>query len=298
MNIANLEIFMKAYKSLNYSKAAEDFFVTPQGVSKMIHRLEDELGCTLFERSKHGVLPTQEAHILAHYAETVLESTEQLKASLKNPFHMQKAVLKAVFATGLLSYLTPEFWNSFRDQHPDIELKLWEYPDTETDAIMRAEQAEIGFQSAPIDFTYYEAEPFTRHEIVAVMNVDHPLVRKGCVTYADFHDEILCILGPEYFSYNQNMNLLQNANAKPKEIYITKDVSNIESYAKNTSMIGICVDFVAARLKSYELTYVSFEPKNYWNTFIIKRKGRVLTSAAEAFICHAQNWVGEKAAEN
>lgn len=294
MNTDDLEVFIKAYEYLNYTRTADEFFITPQGVSKIIRRLENELDCTLFERTRQGVKPTQEAHILAAYTHTVLENTELMKASLKNPFYAQKSILKVAFTTGMMSFLTPEFWNSFQEKYPDIQLKLSEYTDCETDSILRSDQAEIGFQSEPIDFTYYDAVPFTRHEFFAAMNVNHPLAQKEKISFSDLHNQELCILGPDYFSYNQNMNHFMNAGAVPKNVYTTKDLVSIESYASSSGVIGFCLDFVAAKYLNPAITFLRFEPAYYWHTFIIKKKGRTLTPGAEAFIQHALHWIKRK----
>ncbi|NCC69383.1 MAG: LysR family transcriptional regulator [Clostridia bacterium] len=38
-----------------FTKAAEKLFISPQGISKAIHKLEDELGVPLFETTPLGV---------------------------------------------------------------------------------------------------------------------------------------------------------------------------------------------------------------------------------------------------
>ena len=59
-----LGCFVKVYELGSIHKAAEKIFVTPQAVSKMIKKLEDELGRSLFARSPHGLQPTVYAHKL------------------------------------------------------------------------------------------------------------------------------------------------------------------------------------------------------------------------------------------
>lgn len=291
MNTEDLKVFMKAYEYKNYSKTADDFFITPQGVSKIIHRLEAELDCTLFERTGRSVFPTSQAHTLALYTARILENVHTLEAAVHNPFYIEKTTLKAAFTTGLLSYLSPLYRTSFLNAHPEISLELSEYNDSETDAILRSDRAEIGFQSEPIDFTFYDAIPFSCHELVTIVNSKHPLASRNSVSFKDFHDETLCILGPQYFSYNQYLNELMNAGAVPKDIYTVKDTSSMQSYAHTSPVIGITLGFVADKLEDSGIVSIPFEPRRYWHTYIIWKKNRTLTPGAEAFIQHSLDWV-------
>lgn len=291
MNTQDLEIFIAAYQHKNYSKAAADFFITPQGVSKVIHRLEAELGKVLFLRTRQGVRPTQEADLLAVYAAKILEQEKALKARLQNPFYTEQTTLRVVFAAGILSYLTPVFRQAFTALHPDILLNLFEYSDTEVDSVLRSDMAEIGFQSEPIDFSYYDAIPFFTHEVCAVMNKKHPLAQKDTVSYQDFDGEILAFLGPKYYSYNQNRDRLIKENAVPKDIYELQDTGSIHTYAANSMVIGLTAKFVIDQADESPITTRPILPERRWYTYIIKKKGRALTPAAEAFIAHAQDWI-------
>ena len=50
-----LRAFAIAARHESFKHAAEQLSVTPGAVSRQVKRLEAELGCTLFERSAHGV---------------------------------------------------------------------------------------------------------------------------------------------------------------------------------------------------------------------------------------------------
>lgn len=294
MNISDLRIFMAVYDSGNYSRAAEKVFISPQGVSKVIHRLESELECTLFIRAKHGVTPTKDAELVASYAPRMIESENTLKARLKNPFYSEKATLSVVFAAGILSHLSPKFRQQFSEDHPDIILKLFEYSDTEVDAALRSDMAELGLLSGPIDFSYYDAIPLFSHEVCAVMNKNHRLASKDTVSYRDFDGEILTFLGPKYFSYNMNMERLIREGAVPKDIYELEDTGSITNYAATSSVIGITARFVAEQSNESPIVTKSIEPRMSWDTYLIKKKGREMTPAAQAFVEHARSWIRQK----
>ena len=64
MDIKDLKCFAAVYEERSINRAAGKLFITSQGLGKVIHKLEEELDITLFERSKKGVAPTQGAAFL------------------------------------------------------------------------------------------------------------------------------------------------------------------------------------------------------------------------------------------
>ncbi len=58
MNTDELRVFSTVYTCHSFSQAAEKLYMTPQGVSKVIVRLETEMQLRLFERTTQGITPT------------------------------------------------------------------------------------------------------------------------------------------------------------------------------------------------------------------------------------------------
>ncbi|WP_247900895.1 LysR family transcriptional regulator [Paenibacillus pabuli] len=54
MNLEQLEYVVEIAKTQSFSAASEHLHVTQSAISQSIHRLENELGMILFERSRHG----------------------------------------------------------------------------------------------------------------------------------------------------------------------------------------------------------------------------------------------------
>ena len=56
MNIKELEYFRAVCRLKSITKAAHSLYMTPQGLSKIIKNLENELHVQLFKRSKYGMI--------------------------------------------------------------------------------------------------------------------------------------------------------------------------------------------------------------------------------------------------
>lgn len=64
MDMGSLGAFVAVYDCGSITKAAQQLYISPQGLSKSITRLEGEMGTQLFVRSHHGVVPTKYARTL------------------------------------------------------------------------------------------------------------------------------------------------------------------------------------------------------------------------------------------
>ena len=59
MNIKSLHIFVHLSQSLHFSKTAQAMNVSPSTLSRLIQRLEEELGANLLIRDNRSVLLTE-----------------------------------------------------------------------------------------------------------------------------------------------------------------------------------------------------------------------------------------------
>lgn len=124
MDTKALVMFHHLAKQLHFGKTAEQFYVSPSTLSRTITRLEEELGCQLLVRDNRTAKLTPAGEQLKQYAEQQLEQLSLLKLSL----NQQQAQLTGQLhiycsVTAAYSHL-PKLIDSFRQQHPLVELML------------------------------------------------------------------------------------------------------------------------------------------------------------------------------
>ena len=69
MNLTALEYFREIVESRSISKVATNRHISQSALSQNIHKLEDELGFMLLERSNKGVEPTEAGRIYLNIPE-------------------------------------------------------------------------------------------------------------------------------------------------------------------------------------------------------------------------------------
>ena len=80
MRLEQLEYFVQTAKHHSMSLAASDLHVSPQNISKAISQLEQELGVTLFTRSKQGAALNVTGEKAFVIAQEILERIALLKS--------------------------------------------------------------------------------------------------------------------------------------------------------------------------------------------------------------------------
>ncbi|MCD8254479.1 MAG: LysR family transcriptional regulator [Oscillospiraceae bacterium] len=84
MDFMQLKYFVTAAQMLNFTRAAEQHYVTQPAISRRISDLERELGVQLFYRSSHEMALTSAGEEFLQYALSVLDTTSAATQRLKN----------------------------------------------------------------------------------------------------------------------------------------------------------------------------------------------------------------------
>lgn len=124
MDFKDLNQFVVLADTLHYGKAAEKCHTSASTISRVVQRLEDEVGDRLFERDKKEVRLTQAGESFKEFALRSIEQYQQLKRQL----HTQASELQGELSlycsvTASYSFLS-ELLAEFRQRHPNVDIRL------------------------------------------------------------------------------------------------------------------------------------------------------------------------------
>ncbi|GAX06340.1 LysR family transcriptional regulator [Secundilactobacillus pentosiphilus] len=83
MNSTQLKCFISLAKTLNFTKAAREMFLSQSAVSKNIKNLEKELKVSLFDRTHHKVALTRSGQIFYNHVSLTMNETENVISNLR-----------------------------------------------------------------------------------------------------------------------------------------------------------------------------------------------------------------------
>ncbi len=122
MNTKQIDYCIELAHTLNFSRAADNMFVSQPTLTYQIKALEDEIGFAIFERSGKGAALTpagsQFVTYLANMREEMKRAIEQgqnFSAKYKDTITISLMVRQAV-------YFLPEAMKTFAEKEPDIQI--------------------------------------------------------------------------------------------------------------------------------------------------------------------------------
>lgn len=124
MQISDVEVFAAIAESESLSGAARRLGVAPMTVSRRLAALEDELGVRMVQRTTRSVSLTAEGEAFLPFAQTLLDTSEAAKITLKASAGTASGILKltapTVFGQTVIMPLIPQLLAD----HPRLQIDL------------------------------------------------------------------------------------------------------------------------------------------------------------------------------
>ncbi len=123
MDNRDLKLFKHLATSLHFGQTSRACHVTPSALTRIIQRLEEELGDKLFLRDNRSVSLTAAGKLFRSYADDVLQRFEMLQGDLSTEDTLGGEISLYCSVTAAYSIL-PEIFQNFRAVYPDVHINL------------------------------------------------------------------------------------------------------------------------------------------------------------------------------
>ncbi len=120
----DLKYFIELSKTLHLTRASERLAVTQPTLSHSLKRLESEIGCELFVRSKKGLTLTSAGEKLKSSAGDLLMRWEEIKNSALSDVEAEQGMIKLGCHTAVAQYVLKDVVPGFLKSYPQISLQL------------------------------------------------------------------------------------------------------------------------------------------------------------------------------
>uniref|UniRef100_A0AAU3GLS0 LysR substrate-binding domain-containing protein n=1 Tax=Streptomyces sp. NBC_01401 TaxID=2903854 RepID=A0AAU3GLS0_9ACTN len=117
-----LRTFLAVAQTLSFTQAARRLGVRQSTVSQHVRRLESEAGRQLFDRDTHRVDLTEDGEAMLGFARTILQANERAAAFFTGT--RLRGRLRFGASEDFVLTRLPEILESFRREHPEVELEL------------------------------------------------------------------------------------------------------------------------------------------------------------------------------
>ncbi len=124
VNFELYKVFYYVARTLSFSEASKQLFISQSAVSQSIKALEKKLGQSLFVRSTKRVQLTPEGEILFKHIEPALNLIRQGENQLLETNTLNGGQLRIAASDTICRYFLVPYLNKFHKDHPNVHIKV------------------------------------------------------------------------------------------------------------------------------------------------------------------------------
>jgi len=192
MNLRDLEYVVALADKKHFGLAAKACNVSQPALSLQIKKLEDYLGIGLFERTPHGVVPTEDAAFIIANARLILDKTAQIR---RYAHEISKGLRPKLITLGVIPTIAPYYLPSFFEGiagFNEQENIRWQILEDKTESLV--EKLDRGAIDAailvvPAGGIDHEHRLLFEEALYLAVQQRHPLARADEVHLSDIQDD-------------------------------------------------------------------------------------------------------------
>jgi LysR family pca operon transcriptional activator len=193
----HLQCFLAVAQFGSVQRAADSLSITQPAVSKTVAELETILGVKLFERGRHGAVPTREGQLFMPHASACVSALRQGVDLLARAEGAAAATLEVGVLPTVAAALIPPVLRQFATQWPRVIVRLATGANPELLERLKAGSIEfaIGRLADPERMVGLSFEQLFTEPLIAVVRAGHPLAQ-GTALPATSLEEFPIVLPP------------------------------------------------------------------------------------------------------
>ena len=288
MEIRVLRYFLMVAREENITKAANLLHLTQPTLSRQLMQLEEELGVTLFRRSKHRIILTEDGMLLRRRAEEIVSLAEKTKDDLR---HKQDH-LAGTIAVGSGELQSSRFLTqliaAFQKENPLVSFRIYSGNSDNIKERIERGLLDIGLLQEPVDIAkYHFVRTLVQEQWGVLVRADAELAAKDRVSPADLAGLPLILPDRE----NVQNELLNWFGPLAEKLHITATGNLLYNLASLARDSGSCVLTLNLACRYDGLRFIPLAPELESGTVLVWKKAQTFSPAAAAFIAYSKEYI-------
>jgi DNA-binding transcriptional LysR family regulator len=172
-----LRVFEAVANNSNFTRAAEELYLTQPAVSMQIRQLEGNLGIALFDHLGKKIFLTDAGKEFYKSSRNITQQLESVEEYLEELKGVRQGHLKIVVATTANSFAT-NLLATFIQRHPEITISLDVTNRQRLIETLESNESDLVIMGQPPEKLDLVADPFMDNPLVMIVGRGHPLYRK------------------------------------------------------------------------------------------------------------------------
>lgn len=226
MQLEHLALFLKIAQEKSISKVASLSYISQPALSLQMQKIEDALGCRLFERSNRGIQLTDAGNITKRYATQLMYTYDQFQEELHNLRNNNETC--RVSATQVAAnYAIPCVLVKAKNKFPQFTFSLSSMPSKDVLQQVTADQADIGFVVGKTTEHDLVCKNVFSDQIVLVAAADYAV--PDCLSIDGLRRQPLVLLDKNFSSYRLMAEQLKSMDYNMSDFNVIYHMDSTES---------------------------------------------------------------------
>ena len=177
-----LQVFMAVAKHLNFTRAADELFMSQPAVTFQIKQLEELYSTRLFERRQGNVSLTPAGELVFSYAEKIMALSDEMETRLAESSGEMRGPLLIGASLSIAEYLLPDLLSEFNSLYPQVRACLIVANSDTIERRIAEHTLDLGLIEAPSKLAGVASEVCGTDELVVICAPDYPLAGSASIT--------------------------------------------------------------------------------------------------------------------
>lgn len=283
MELRGLRAFVEVVRSGGFTAAAEHLSLTQSTVSKLVARLEEELGQPLFQRHRRQAELTDAGRVVLQHAERMLSSAADIEQALADLGNLQQGELRIGIPPLGPRLFVPQI-GAFKRRYPNIELKLFE---DGSHAIMQglmSGQLELGGLLAPLDEARFEHRMLIDDRLALLAPARSYWKKRGDVQLEELAEEPFILFPPAYALNERITEACRRAGFAPQVVGRSGQIGFIQEMVRQGLGIALLPGSALDQVDQRAFCVCTLAPAIPWRIDLAWARGSFLSAAARGWL--------------
>lgn len=297
MNINQLKYALKLSETKNFTKAAEELYISQPTLSQQIKLLEKEFGVTLFIRDKKKeVSLTDAGDDFVYYAERVLSDIDKLKIALGNYCSTNSGKIRVGLLWTFGYANIDKCINEFNKRYPMVKIKVYINGSSVLLNDLQNNELDCAFVTGDFikgDHDLINFDLVSQSDMMVIMNKNHHLSERTYITAHDLDREKIMMVSKQSNMYPMLKKYLSIPDINP----IIVGESSQADVCLQIAESGMAMAFTSAQVieceKRPDIKAVPFKPTIKRNIYLATMadayKNNIITAFREFVLNYGHN---------
>jgi LysR family transcriptional activator of glutamate synthase operon len=284
MDQRQVQYFLSIVEKGSFSSAADYHYVSQSTLSKKIIALEEELGITLFDRSKRNVKLTEAGESFLGHAQRLNDTYKSMVDDLKE-FKFEGESLAIGTIPVVTEYGITGLIAGFRQHYPHINISMQELDGMNILPALEDHRFDIAFtRQNYLDHDKYDSFLVINDIFKVIVSKNNPLASRSSIQLKELSDQNFIVFDQVTGLHRVIIDECSKVGFEPTIFYSSHQKMSVFSLVGANIGIALMPVKIFDYHKSPEITAIVLEDTIECNIVLVSRKNRKRSVIAGTFI--------------